>query len=133
LIFRYIHKNSFMETQTTSSLLGTDQQPPNVPTSDERTMAILSHILNFFAPFLAPLVIYLLKKDESKFVEWHAKESLNFQITLFIISVVLVLTVVGIFFLWFVGIADTVLLIVASVKASENKLYRYPFSIRLIK
>ncbi len=122
-----------METQTTSSLLGTDQEPPYVPTSDERTMAILSHILNFFAPFLAPLVIYLLKKDESKFVEWHAKESLNFQITLFIISVVLILTVVGILFLWFVGIADAVLLIVASVKASENKLYRYPLNIRLIK
>jgi|ERR1035438_2667742 uncharacterized Tic20 family protein len=122
-----------MGTQTTNSLLGTEEQPPYMPTSDERTMAILSHILTFVAPFLAPLIIYLIKKDESKFVEWHAKESLNFQITLVIICIILVLTVVGIFFLWFVGIAAMVLVIVASVRASESKLYRYPFSIRLIK
>lgn len=122
-----------MDTQTTHSFLGTEEQPPYMPTSDERTMAVLSHILTLVAPFVAPLVIYLIKKDESKFVEWHAKESLNFQITLLVICIVLFITVIGIFFLWFVGIAATVLVIVASVRASENKLYRYPFNIRLIK
>lgn len=122
-----------MDTQTTHSFLGTEEQPPYMPTSDERTMAVLSHILTLVAPFVAPLVIYLIKKDESKFVEWHAKESLNFQITLLVICIVLFITVIGIFFLWFVGIVATVLVIVASVRASENKLYRYPFNIRLIK
>ena len=88
-----------MGTQTTNSLLGTEQQPPYMPTSDERTMAILSHILTFVAPFVAPLIIYLIKKDESEFVEWHAKESLNFHITLVIICVITILTVVDILFL----------------------------------
>jgi hypothetical protein len=46
-----------------NSILGTDIQPDYVPTSDDKTMAILSHILTLVAPILAPLVIYLIKKD----------------------------------------------------------------------
>jgi uncharacterized Tic20 family protein len=79
------------------------------------------------------LIIYLVKKDESPFVASHAKESLNFQITMFIICVALVLTLIGILLLWFVGIVSLILVIVATIKASDGKLYRYPFSIRLIR
>ncbi len=103
------------------------------PTSDERTMAILAHALTFVAQFLAPLIIYLIKKDESKFVADQAKESLNFQITVFLVCVALVITVIGIFVLWIVGIAAAILVILASIKASEGKLYRYPLTIRFIK
>jgi len=94
---------------------------------------MLCHVLCFVAGFIAPLVIYLVKKDESPFVAAHAKEALNFQITCFIIVIVLFITIIGILLVWLVGILATVLLIVATIKASENKLYRYPFSIRLIK
>ena len=103
------------------------------PTSDEKTFALLSHLLTFIFPIIAPLVIYLIKKDESAFVAYHAKESLNFHITLFIICFILVITVIGILLLWFVGIIALVLVIVATIRAGEGKLYRYPFSIRLIK
>ncbi len=65
-----------------STFLGTDSIPAIPPTSDEKTLGLLAHILTFVAPFLAPLIIYLIKKDESSFVAWHAKESLNFQITI---------------------------------------------------
>jgi uncharacterized Tic20 family protein len=119
--------------QQPNSFLGTDDQPLTTPTSDERTMAILSHILCLIVWLFAPLVIYLVKKDESKFVAAHAKESLNFQITLMIIGIILIITVIGIFLLWILGIIATVLIIIATIKASENKLYRYPFTIRLIK
>ncbi len=78
-----------MDTQTTNSILGEDIQPLYTPTSDEKTMAILSHILTLVCGFIAPLIIYLIKKDESKFVAEHARESLNFQITLFIIMLIL--------------------------------------------
>ena len=108
-------------------------QPDYVPTSDEKTMAVLSHILTLVAPILAPLIIYLVKKNESKFVEWHAKESLNFQITVAIIIIILFLTIIGIFITWIVGIISLVLVIIATIRASEGKLYKYPFSIRLIK
>src|SRR6266496_3240307 len=76
-----------------NSFLGTEMQPDYIPTSDEKTLAILSHILTLVAPILAPLIIYLVKKNESRFVEWHAKESLNFQITVAIIIIILFLLV----------------------------------------
>lgn len=122
--------------QQSNSILGTDVQPAYTPTSDERTMAILSHILCLVFWLFPPLIIYLVKKEESKFIAEHAKESLNFQITVMIgviISIILMVVLIGILLLWLVGIASTILVIVATIKASDNKLYRYPFSIRLIK
>ena len=45
-LFEYIHINNlYMDQQTTNSILGTEQHPAYTPTSDERTMALLSHIL----------------------------------------------------------------------------------------
>jgi len=111
----------------------TDAEPIIVPTSDEKTMAILSHILTLAVGFLAPLIIYLIKKDESSFINYHAKESLNFQITIFIIIAALFITLIGILLVWIVGIIALVFVIMATMKASEGKLYKYPFSLRLIK
>ncbi len=120
----------------TNELIGNDSLPTIVPTSDEKTMGILSHILCLVAGFIAPLVIYLIKKDESAFVREHAKESLNFQITLiifYIISFILIFVFIGILMMVALGLVALILIIVATIKASEGKLYRYPFNIRLIK
>ena len=116
-----------------NSILGTDSFPAIPPTSDEKTLALISHIITIVSSFLAPLIIYLVKKDESSFVAEHAKESLNFQITNFIICFILIISVVGWLLLLFVGPVVLILVIVATIRASEGKLYRYPFSIRLIK
>jgi uncharacterized Tic20 family protein len=121
------------QTNPGKSLMGEERMPAYVPTSDERTMAILCHVLTLFFWILPPLIIYLLKKDESSFVAEHAKESMNFQITWAIIGLVLLITLIGILLLWVVGIIVLVLVIVATIKASESKLYRYPFTLRLIK
>jgi uncharacterized Tic20 family protein len=123
-----------MEQQ--NSFLGTDAQPATPPTSDEKTLAVLAHVLTLVSSFIAPLIIYLIKKDESSYVAYHAKESLNFQITLFlawIVCFILIFVVIGIFLLWALGIAALILVIVACIRASEGKLYKYPFCIRLIK
>ena len=104
-----------------------------MPTQDERTLAILSHILTLVAPILAPLIIYLIKKDESKYVAAHARESLNFQITVIIICVGLIITIIGVLLVWLVALAALALVIIATIRASENKLYRYPFNFRFIK
>lgn len=116
-----------------SSSFGNEWMPEKVPTSDEKTMALLSHVLTIAFPILAPLVIYLIKKDESEFVASHARESLNFQITLILVMVVLFISIIGILLTWIVGIAAFVLIIIATIKASEGKLYKYPFSIKLLK
>ncbi|MCW3108762.1 MAG: putative transrane protein [Segetibacter sp.] len=116
-----------------NSYIGEELQPDYIPTSDEKTLAILSHILTFVAPILAPLIIYLLKKDESKYVAYHAKESLNFQIALMIAVLVLLISIIGILLIWIVAIAAFVLVIIATIRASEGVLYKYPFTLRLIK
>ncbi|MDQ2751422.1 MAG: DUF4870 domain-containing protein [Bacteroidota bacterium] len=118
-----------------NTFLGTEETPILAPTSDEKTMALLSHVLTL-APgvgFLAPLIIYLIKKDESAFITAHAKESLNFQITLYIIIFGLFITIVGIFLVWIVAILALVLVIIATLRANEGKLYKYPLNFRFIK
>lgn len=126
-----------MSTQDTNSILGAAETPLSAPTSEEKTMALLSHILAIIpgVGFIAPLVIWLVKKNESDFVGYHAKESLNFQITViiaYIISAILVILLIGLLLLWVIGIVNLVLVIVATVRASEGKLYRYPINMRLI-
>jgi len=111
-------------------------------TKEERNWAMLSHLLalvGYFAiPFgniIAPLIIYLMKKDESPFVADQARESLNFQISLWIyalISGVLVLILVGFLLLGAIWVAGVVLTIIASVKAANGEGYRYPLTLRLI-
>jgi uncharacterized Tic20 family protein len=111
----------------------TGQGQVYVPTSDERTMAILSHILAIVSGFLAPLIIYVVKKDESKYVAEHAKESLNFQLTVLILCIVLCISIIGLIIVWLVPIVALIFEIIAAINASDNKIYRYPLSIRLIK
>jgi len=116
-----------------NSFLGIEETPLVPPTSDEKTMALLSHVLTVVASFLAPLIIYIVKKDESAFVAAHAKESLNFQITIALIIIVLCITIIVILLVWIVGIFSLVLVIIATIRASEGKLYKYPVNIRFIK
>jgi hypothetical protein len=108
-----------------------------IPASqDERTMAMLAHLLGCFVTFIAPLVIYLVKKEESPFIREHAKEALNFQISIaiyFTISLILVIVLIGILGLIFLGFFSVIVSIVAAIKANEGKPYRYPMCIRFIK
>jgi uncharacterized Tic20 family protein len=105
------------------------------PRDNERLLAILSHILCLVVGlgFIPPLIIYLLKKDESPYVAAHARESLNFQLTMLILCVLLFISIVGILLIWIVGLLNLVLVIVATIRAADNELYRYPFSLRLVR
>ena len=115
-----------------------EEYPLTTPTSDERTMGILSHILAIVPGIgiFGPLIIWLIKKDESQFVAENAKESLNFQITIiigWIIGWLTIVVLIGFVILAVLGILNVILVIIATIKASENKIYRYPFNLRLIK
>lgn len=50
-----------------------------MPTKDERVFAALIYVISFFTAFIGPLVIWLLKKDSSQFVDYHGREYLNFS------------------------------------------------------
>ena len=103
--------------------------------SEDRTFAILAHIGGLFTSWVAPLVIYLIKKDEpgETFATENAKEALNFQITLFIVFMVLTFSFIGIFLIFIPMIFNLVVTIMAAVKASNGVSFRYPLTLRLIK
>jgi uncharacterized Tic20 family protein len=121
-----------------------DQQPApsNPPSSDVRTWCVLCHasaLLGVFSHFLGhllgPLIVWLLKRRDSPEVDAYGKESLNFQISMLIydaIALILCFVLIGIPIFFALWVLNTVLVIIASVKASEGKFYRYPFTIRLI-
>ena len=113
----------------------TDYQGPP-PDEDSKNMGMLCHLLAIVMPFLGPLIIWIMKKDSSPFVNDQGKEALNFQITMFIIAFVVALTClvgIGVFLMPFVGIANVVFCIMAGLEARKGVAYRYPFAIRLIK
>lgn len=104
-------------------------------TSEDRTLAMVCH-LGLLASFLVPLVIYLIKKDQSPFVRHHAAEALNFALTTFIAAVVaavLIVVLIGILLLPAVIIAHLVFLILAAIAANRGDWYRYPVNLRLVK
>ncbi len=108
-------------------------QPPRY-SSDEKLLIIACHLSGFIGlPFILPLIVYLIKKEEPGPVALHAKETLNFHLTLIIYVVgAFVLSFVGIGFLLFplIALAALVLAVVAAVKASDSTFYRYPACIR---
>ena len=110
--------------------------PASPPTQDDKTMAILAHILTFVVGFIAPLVVYLSKKDQPSFALEHAKESLNFQLSLiiyFTVSLILMIILIGIAMMVILGILTFILVIVATIKAANGEMYRYPLTIRFIR
>ena len=103
---------------------------------------LLTSMVGGLGVFLGPLVIWLMKKDTMPFVDDQGKEALNFNITVAIAMVaLLVLTFVTLGIgalltvplMMVIGIAWLVLTIIATIKANNGEAYRYPFTLRLIK
>lgn len=116
--------------------------------ADERMWAMLGHLSAFTAFItglgcvIGPLIVWLVKRETMPFAGDQAKEALNFNITMAIIAVVLLLITVltlGIGIILavpagiIIGIAWLVLVIMATIKSNEGERYRYPFCLRLIK
>lgn len=133
--------NESFESQTASA---PESGAPEATYGDQdHTVAMLCHLLSFtvFIGFplgniLAPLILWLVKKDEDAFVDSTGKEVLNFQISVTIYGIICALS-----FLIFIGVVLLPLLVIAAIiytiigalKAKEGELYRYPFTIRFLK
>lgn len=105
-------------------------------TKDDRTMAMLSHLLGLLTSFIGPLVIWLIRKDDGGFVSDQSKEALNFQITVLLASIIAALSLticIGMVLLPAVYVVDIVLCIIACIEAQKGNLYRYPVCLRLVK
>jgi len=97
--------------------------------------ALLGVFFHFPGHILGPLIVWLVKRGESPEIDAHGKESLNFQISMLIYDVIagiLCFIVIGFLILIILWVLNAVLVIIASIKASEGKFYRYPFTIRFL-
>ncbi len=109
--------------------------PIHEPNSDDRTWGMLAHLSSFVASalgglsFLGPLIIWLIKKDQSPFVADQAKEALNFQLAGLLVAILLSWTcIVPIV----VIIGMIIYSIIGALEANKGITYRYPYTIRFI-
>jgi uncharacterized Tic20 family protein len=117
--------------------------PGTVPTENERTWGMLAHlsalaglVMPLVGIVLGPLLVWLARRDESEFVAAHAKEALNFNISVLLgalACMLLMLVFVGFLLGTALFVAWLVMMLIAAIKASEGQSYRYPFSLRLVK
>lgn len=102
-------------------------------------LAHLSALLGLVIPLgsvLGPLVVWLVKREQSSLIDDQGKEALNFNITVVIgavICVVLAFVFIGILLGIALFVYWLVMTIFAGIKANEGATYRYPFAIRLVK
>lgn len=102
-------------------------------------IAHLSGFAGFIFPLgniIAPLLIWLLKKEQSQLLEEHAREALNFQISVTIYAIIasiLFVVIIGMVLLPILIIIQIILMIKAALTADKGDIYRYPFTIRFIK
>jgi uncharacterized protein len=122
---------------------GNSSPPPQAgPTEEEKTLGMLCHLLGILTGFVGPLILWLVKKDSSRYIDYHGREALNFQITLFIVMItlsfatmLLMIIFIGILLipvLFVVAILALVAEILAAVAAQKGEFYRYPCCIRFV-
>jgi uncharacterized protein len=133
--------------------------PPAVPPAStsfagpaewERTYALFTHltlllVLVPIIPVLPPLIMWLIKRDRSPFVDAHGKEAVNFSISLVLYAIGVSIAIfvlapltcgAALLVLWPAYLAVWVLgaygMVMAVLAAKAGRLYRYPLTIRLV-
>ena len=115
---------------------------PGTPGRDERQWAMLCHLsamlmyVTVVGGFIAPLVIWLLKREEMPFVGDQGRETLNFQITTLLalcVGGILALVLIGFLIIGAVLLFHFIVTIIACVRSSEGVAYRYPLCWRVIR
>lgn len=121
-------------------------RPPGVGgdvSVEEANWAVAAALLSFagFLGFpvmmnvLGPAVVWWVKRDDSAFIEYHAREAMNFQISIWLYSAavsLLLFVLIGWLLVLPLLVFDVVVVIIAALRASRGELYRYPLSLRLV-
>jgi uncharacterized protein len=105
--------------------------------------ALAGLIFPALGALLAPLIVWQMKRHEYAGVDYHGKEAFNFQLSMFLYSVLAsVAALVGTFFcfgvvLWILPViihyGAIVFGVIAGIKANEGVAYRYPFNLRFVR
>jgi len=107
----------------------------NPPTNDEKTFGMLCHLTGLIS-IIGPIIVWLLKKDESAFVDANGKQAINFQLSIIIYTIgSLFLMIIGIGFILLIaiGIFTFIMVVIASVKAANGVIFQYPITLQLLK
>src|SRR5205809_3531664 len=120
----------------------TPSPPPPSTSSDVRTWCVLCHasallglFFHFLGHILGPLIVWLVKRGDSPEIDAYGKESVNFQLSMLIYSIIsgiLCLVLIGFVLLAILHVLNVVFVIIASIRASEGNFYRYPLTIRFL-
>jgi uncharacterized Tic20 family protein len=129
------------------------QLPPETPrATSDNSWALLIHLsalLHFLgatfpgANVVGPLVLWIIKRNDSAYLDEVGKRVLNFQISwaiyfalMWVAIAVLVWVLVGFLLIPIVGIMSIVWLIITiigAIKESNGEAYRYPATIQFLK
>ena len=105
-------------------------------TGEDKALIILCHVSALIGVgFVLPLIVYLIKKQEAGRAAAHAKEVLNFHLSVLLYLVCampLFIVVVGFVLVPLIVVGSLVLGVMAAIKASDGGFYRYPLTIRFI-
>ena len=106
--------------------------------TEDRNLAMLTHLSGIILGFIVPLIVWLVNKDNAakSYLTTESKEALNFQLTVligYVICWILTFILIGALLWFIVWIVNLVFCILAAVAVSSKGSYRYPFAVRLIK
>ena len=73
-------------------------------TSDEKLMAMLSHLSILFGGIILPIILWAVQKDKSRFVRYHALQAIFFHIAYVSILVIVIVALVVIFMIFGIGL-----------------------------
>lgn len=132
-----------------SPLPSSPDQPPVTPIHQKESFwamlihfSVLTGYMSFVGFFLAPVLIWILKKEEFPGLDAHFKEAINFQISMLLylvaIGLITIMTfgagiIIAIPVGLIIGIIDIIFPIIAGIKANEGTCYRYQLSLRFIR
>jgi uncharacterized Tic20 family protein len=113
---------------------GYPAQPPMSP-DDEKLWAIAAHIGPVLLGFVAPLVVWLVFRQRSAYLDRQGKEALNFQLTVligYVACFVLAFVLIGLVLLPLLWVLALVFQVIATIKVANREDYRYPVNIRFV-
>ena len=123
--------------------MGPNMPAPHLPSSEEKNWGMFCH-LSALAGFigvpygnvLGPLVVWLIKKNESAFVDDQGKESLNFHLSVALYGTIAALSMfilIGFVLFPIVYLFGLIYTILGAIAASNGQKYRYPLTIRFLQ
>lgn len=110
--------------------------PP--PGGDDKLWAVACHLSVLLGVgILLPLIVWMVKKDESAVVAAHAREALNFHLSLYLYAAccipLILLFCLGYALLPVIGLFGLICAIMAAMEASTGGFFRYPLCIRFLR